>query len=64
MPLSQPHADTMKQDDTGRDTDRHVCVCVWTVQAETRSVCRLRLMEHDGGGVDYRGDYHYLVTLA
>lgn len=69
MPLSQPHADTMEPDDTGPDTDRRVCtgvcvcVCVEGLCGLRESAC-VRLMEHDGGEVDYRGDYNFLVTLV
>lgn len=67
MPLSQPHADTMELDNTGPDTCRHLWASVW---AERRGrvcvrarACTVKLIEHDGGEVDYHGDYNFLVTL-
>lgn len=34
-----------------------VCVCV------RAPACTVKLIEHDGGEVDYHGDYNFLVTL-
>ena len=45
-----------------------VCVSVWRACVGYGKahvcVCTVRLMEHDGGEVDYRGDYNFLVTLV